>query len=143
MPPQLVQYGILGAAPPGVSVDLYTGVVTWTPDDQDASTNAYLVTIEGTDDGDPPLTSRHTYTIHVLGSDATLIVADLALVGDQVLISWRTTLGKTYSVQYTDSLASANWLPFTEFMSADSDSMSVADSRFNAQQRFYRVIQHD
>ncbi|HMJ65814.1 MAG TPA: lamin tail domain-containing protein, partial [Candidatus Binatia bacterium] len=143
VPPQLVQHGIVGPAPAGVSVDLYTGQVTWTPDDQDASTNAYLVTIEGTDDGDPPLTNRRTYTIHVLGSGATLIVADLALVADQVIISWRTTIGKTYSVQYTESLAPANWLPFTEFMSAESDTMSVADSRFNAQQRFYRVIQHD
>ncbi len=143
IPPNFVTYSVIGNAPEGLSIDANTGQLTWTPTEQQASSNAYQVTIEGTDDGDPPLAGRHTYTIHVLGSSATLIVADVSAFADQILISWKATIGKTYSIEYTDSLELGNWRPLTDFLSAQNDTMSVNDNRFFSTQRFYRVIQHD
>jgi len=40
------------------------------PAEDQASTVAYRVTVQATDDGEPPLTSQSTYSIHVLPSNA-------------------------------------------------------------------------
>src|SRR5439155_15674341 len=54
----------LVSAPPGVSLDPITGVLTWTPAaDQRPSTN--LITVEVTDDGSPPLSDFGSFTVAV------------------------------------------------------------------------------
>jgi hypothetical protein len=142
IPFQFVTYRVAGTAPAGLTVNSDTGEVTWTPAAGQASTNAYRVTIEGTDDGEPNLTGRFTYTIHVLGANETLVWPDIRWVGNEVIIEWRATLGKTYRVEYTDGLAPTNWSLLYDFLEPQNEMMSVTDFLFYPQ-RIYRVIQLD
>ena len=142
VPPQFVDFSIAGTAPTGLEVDPGTGLVMWTPTEDQASTNAYRVTVQATDDGEPPLTSQFTYSIHVLPSDAVLIVADVFNIGLDVVVAWEATVGKTYRVDYIDSLEQPNWQPASDPMGAFGTTMSWSQARF-ATQRFYRVVQLD
>jgi hypothetical protein len=142
VPPQFLDFSIAGAAPDGLAVDPGTGQVTWTPTEEQASTNAYRVTVQATDDGEPMLTSQFTYSIHVLPSTATLIVADVFNIGQDVVLAWESTPGKTYSVEFTDALDAPNWQPTGDFMVAFGTTMSWSQPRFAAR-RFYRVVQID
>jgi len=142
VPPQFVEYSIAGPAPEGLAIDSAIGLVTWTPTEEQASTNTYRVTVQGTDDGEPMLTSQFTYSIHVLPSSATLIVADVFNIGLDVVVAWEATVGKTYAVEFTDSLEQPNWQPASDFMVAFGTTMSWSQQRF-ATQRFYRVVQID
>jgi hypothetical protein len=140
LPPQFVTYSVVGTPPAGLAVNANTGEVTWTPTDNQAS-NVYSVTIEGVDDGEPNLTGRFTYTIHVLSSDAILIVADVAFVGSDTLISWGATPGRTYLVEYTENLSAQppTWTSLPDgFIFADNPVMTVRHERGGAQ-RFYRI----
>ena len=57
----------------GATIDPVSGIFSWTPTDAQAPTTNY-VTVHVTDDGIPPLSSTAIYTIHVLPSNATLIL---------------------------------------------------------------------
>jgi hypothetical protein len=142
VPPQFMDFSVIGAAPAGLSIDPGTGQVTWTPAEAQAGTNAYFVTVQATDDGVPNLTSQFTYTIHVLPSTATLIVGDVFNIGQDVVISWEATTGKTYFIEYTESLVSPNWLPASDFIGALGSPMSWSEPRVGPR-RFYRIQQID
>lgn len=141
IPAQIVTYSIAGTAPAGLSVDSNSGIVTWTPTDAQASTNAYRVTVEAFDDGNPSLTNRFTYSINVKRSTDVLVWPSVRVVGPEVVIEWEATVGKTYVIEFADSLSSANWSEFTAIL-AENPVMSITDLRFN-ERRFYRIVQVD
>ena len=63
-------------------------------------------------------------------------------IGPEVVLGWESTPGKTYRVDYADSLEQPNWQPASDPMSAFGTTMSWGQFRF-AVQRFYRVVQLD
>ena len=142
VPPNFLEFSIAGAAPEGLAVDPGSGYVTWTPTEEQASTNAYRVTVQATDDGEPMLTSQFTYSIHVLPSTAVLIVADVFNIGLDVVIEWDSTIDKNYSIEFTDALDPPNWQPTGDFLFGSGTRMTWGQPRFSAR-RFYRVVQID
>jgi hypothetical protein len=141
IPAQIVTYSIAGTAPAGLSVDSNSGIVTWTPTDAQASPTPYRVTVEAFDDGTPILTNRFTYSINVKGSSDVLVWPSVRIVGPEVVIEWEATVGKSYVIEFTDNLSSANWSEFTAIL-AENPVMSITDLRFN-EKRFYRIVQVD
>ena len=141
IPAQIVTYSIAGTAPQGLSVDSNSGIVTWTPTDAQASATPYRVTVEAFDDGTPILTNRFTYNINVKGSADVLVWPSVRIVGPEVVIEWEATVGKTYVIEFADSLSSVNWSEFTAIL-AENPVMAITDLRFN-ERRFYRIVQVD
>jgi Lamin Tail Domain/Putative Ig domain len=128
-------------APEGLALDPDTGVITWTPTDAQApSTNYVMVRVE--DDGAPVLGGAQRFTIVVLERNAILIIPDILPDPFGVVVRWTATLGKTYQVQYTDSLAPPlMWNPLGDSLTASGTNMAVADSP--PARRMYRVLQLD
>lgn len=63
-PPQTLSFSLDSGAPPGMSIDPATGVLTWTPTEADGP-GEYFVTVRVTDNGQPPLSDRKGFTLTV------------------------------------------------------------------------------
>ena len=63
-----------------------------------------------------------------------------AKVGDNFIVSFQTTPGNTYIVQYTDTLSPQNWQSLPG-ISGNGAVESVTNSAPGVAQRFYRLIE--
>jgi hypothetical protein len=61
-------------------------------------------------------------------------------VGNNFMLSFQTEPGKTYTVQYTDTLAPPNWQNLPG-IAGNGAVESVTNSAPNVTQRFYRLIE--
>ncbi len=64
-----------------------------------------------------------------------------ATVQPGIQISWPTTSGSLYDVQWTDTLG-GNWTNLVSSATGNGSTNSVVDISVNDQSRFYRVVQH-
>jgi len=69
------------------------------------------------------------------------VVVNIAVMGPEVVISWRGIVGKTYVVEFSDNLSLSHWSEFAVIL-AEDPVMSLPDLRFN-ERRFYRIVQLD
>ena len=140
LPAQTLSYGLDDGAPAGAGIDPVTGVFTWSPSLAQAP-GAYTAVAWVTDDGSPPLSAVHSYTVHVLEPTATLIVVDVMLVGDSVQLLWEATPGKTYRVEYKNALEQAAWLPLGEPFRVETEKGAATYPRSGP--AFFRILQVD
>lgn len=63
-----------------------------------------------------------------------------AKVGNSFVFSFQTESGKTYSVQYVDSLSALNWQNLPN-LAGDGSVKTVTNSAPGVAQRFYRLIE--
>jgi hypothetical protein len=63
-----------------------------------------------------------------------------AKVGNYFIVSIQTEPGKTYTVQYVDSLSALNWQNLPS-ITGDGTVKKVTNSAPNVAQRFYRLIE--
>ena len=61
-------------------------------------------------------------------------------VGNNLFVSIQTEPGKTYTVQYVDSLAALNWQNLPG-VAGDGTTKTVTNSAPNVTQRFYRLLE--
>ena len=61
-------------------------------------------------------------------------------IGTNFVFAVETELGKSYAVQYTDSLVSPSWQTFVNFV-GNGIAKTVTQSAIGVTNRFYRVIQ--
>ena len=61
-------------------------------------------------------------------------------VGNNFILSFQTEPGKTYTVQYVDSLAALNWQNLPS-VAGDGTTKTVTNSAPNVAQRFYRLLE--
>jgi hypothetical protein len=64
-----------------------------------------------------------------------------ARIGTNFVFSFETEVGKAYSVEYADSLATPSWQTFTN-LTGDGVAKTVTQSAVGRTNRFYRVFQH-
>jgi hypothetical protein len=63
-----------------------------------------------------------------------------AKVGDNFILSFQTEPGKTYVVQYLESLATINWQSLPS-VTGNGSVKTVTNSAPNISQRFYRLLE--
>ena len=68
------------------------------------------------------------------------IVFSPAKTGNNFIFSFQTEPGKTYTVQYVDSLAGVNWQNLPN-VTGDGSVKTVTNSAPGVDQRFYRLIE--
>jgi hypothetical protein len=139
-PPQTFSYSLDAGFPAGASVNPLSGLFSWTPTDAQApSTN--LVTLRVTDNGAPRLSAARTFQVVVRREFRVTGIANLG--GGQLGITFLTTPGKTYRMEFKNNLDDPGWTPLTADVVASSTSLTVPVSYTSPAQRFYRIVQVD
>ncbi len=136
-PANQLTYQLLDA-PAGAAVDA-DGIITWTPTaSQGPSTNTFTMMVA--DDGIPPLQATNHFAVIV--PDTVLLpfaIASLAMVGDQIVITWEATPGRSYRLQYKTELAETNWIDVLGVIHAETTTATATNALEVAEDRFYRV----
>jgi hypothetical protein len=99
------------------------------------------ITVRVTDSGTPPLSAAQSFEVRV---EAGFRVSQIQRQpnGD-VVLQFDAIVGKTYRVEYTDSLGTLHWIAIVPDQLATSPTLTVTDSPGAQPQRFYRVRQLD
>lgn len=137
-PAQLLSYSLDAGAPAGAAINATTGQFLWTPSAVHAP-GSHVVTVRVTDNGVPALSAARSFTVAVRMPPSATIGRD----GSSVNLAFGTFAGKTYRVEYKDSLVDATWTPLGSAILANSDSLTVPDNLGANPQRFYRIVQLD
>jgi hypothetical protein len=130
-------YSIVSISIPDANIDPVSGVFSWTAPQTDVSvTNS--VTLQVNDNGNPPLTSQRSFQIFVVPPPNNPTVA--ASAGGSLNLQWNVFAGKTYQVQYKNSLNDADWSNLGDPIVADGSTISISDLIVEPN-RFYRLVQ--
>ncbi|HXJ59613.1 MAG TPA: lamin tail domain-containing protein [Verrucomicrobiae bacterium] len=135
-PPQTLQFNLEGAVPNGASIQSVSGLFTWTPTPaQTPSANPILVRV--TDNGAPALSATRSFTAFVVGPPR---LTGLTRASDgTVSFGVSVVPGKRYRVEYTDSLASLNWIRLGGDRIPGGTLLMIEDAPTPPTGRFYRV----
>ena len=106
--------------------------------DVDFSQMSQLFEILGTDG---PITDIELDNIYYSGGLANETNVVSAIIQDGVGISWPSTDGSTYTVQWTDSLTNASWNSISPTVEGDWTTQTVFDPFGLDAARFYQVLE--
>ena len=136
LPTQAVTYTLENGAPAGASVDLLTGVFSWATDAGAARTTNQM-TLTASDNGVPRLSASRLFTVIVSAE----LQAVIARAGADVTISAGVIPGRTYRLEFKNTLDAPDWLPLGADSVAATNFISFTDTPGANVQRFYRVVQ--
>jgi hypothetical protein len=144
LPAQTLSFSLDLGAPAGssvVSLNPTTVEFRWTPtESQGPSTNTIRVRI--TDNGTPSLSVTNTFVVVVTEAPTEpLITSILQTAPNKITLTWQSEPGKTYQVQYSDTLETVNWQNLDGTIVATQTSTSATDNLAGRVKRFYRVVQ--
>jgi hypothetical protein len=132
-PPQSVVFTLGAGAPTGMVITP-SGLLTWKPATSQPATNIALVL--ATDSGSPQMTGTNALMV-IVGDPPRLAPGTVS--GGTVTLDFSTLPGKTYQVEYSDSLKNPVWTPLGDPRLADGASLTIQDNGANGAQRFYRI----
>ena len=72
-------------------------------------------------------------------SNRPFVITSVAVNAGVAIVTWNSTIGLSYRVQYKDSLTSSLWIDFNPVVTATNISTSITNTIGSAPQRFYRV----
>ncbi len=124
----------------GPSIDAATGVLSWiVPAAESVVTNTFTVFVS--DNGTPSLNDSKNFNVVIIPPPQ--ISSMNCLPDGSLTLTWRTFPGKTYQVQYKDSLLEASWENYRVAEISNGSTISVTDNMSVQPQRFYRILQLD
>jgi hypothetical protein len=150
LPVNTLSYQLDG--PVGASIDT-NGIITWTPLNQPGPSPQFV--------GLPPVTNTFTtivtdlnpWAINASSLSATnsfmVVVQPLAppptilslsLSNGLATLTWTASAGRSYRLQYTESLPATNWLAISPDITASDSTATASDAVGSSSQRFYRVL---
>jgi len=130
---------VLVNPPAGAAIDA-NGIITWTPSSSQApSTNIIETTV--TDNGLPPLSATNTFTVVVRASQVTPppVIQSFSVDNDQAILVWSSVSGRSYRVQFTESLDPEAWTDISPDILANASTASATNTLSGAAQRFFRI----
>jgi hypothetical protein len=123
-------------APLGATIQPATGAFSFTP----SAPGTNVVVIQVADNGVPALTASRT--VRITAITGLLISGGSAQVANGTLsFTVGTTAGKTYRIEYKESLNDAQWLPLGDDRVAGGTSLTITDPVGATPRRFYRVLE--
>ena len=135
-PPQTLTFALDFGAPDGATINPMSGLFAWRPTaDQTPGTNTIRVGV--TDDGTPPLSHWRAFQVHVFPRPQVNTIT--ALSGGEFALTFGTLPGKTYRMDYKNTLSDPNWTPLDVPVVASASSLTVVDDLRGQPQRFYRI----
>jgi len=142
IPVNILTYKLINA-PAGATIDS-NGIITWTPlRGQVPSANVITTVVT---DYNPwavnlqSLSATNSFTVIVLGTNGAPAFRSITRTGATLLLTWSTTIGESYQVQYQTAITQTNWNNLGSAFNATNTSATVSDIIAPDQQRFYRVV---
>ncbi|MDB6055526.1 MAG: CotH protein [Verrucomicrobiales bacterium] len=136
-PPQSLSFALQPGAPAGAAIS-NNGLFTWTVP-QNTLYGTYTVTVRVTDNGSPAASDTRSFLLQVPSPNTFGSVAyDLPSSTMQLL--WPTEFGKSYRLQYTDTLSNPLWFPVGTDVPGNGDYLQLFDQTGAAKERYYRMI---
>ena len=123
----------LDSAPAGVSINEWTGVISWTPAQSQAGT--HTISVRATDNGSPIASATSTFTIVV--AEHVRIVSIQRAAPEEVVLTWNATPGAEYRVEFADGFGDP-WQNHSSITAQGSDASAFDNA--TRPQRFYRVV---
>jgi hypothetical protein len=77
--------------------------------------------------------------VSITVSNRPFVITSVVVNGGVAVVTWNSTPGLSYRVQYKDNLSATNWNDINPVVTATNISSSVTNVVGNAPQRFYRV----
>ncbi|MCX7819009.1 MAG: lamin tail domain-containing protein [Kiritimatiellae bacterium] len=138
LPPQTLTYAVDGL-PPLAQFDADTGELVWAVPAVGGVESIRLVA-RVTDSGTPPLSDEREVFVVVLPLPELSAAVPGSLPPGAAPPGFRfgTVPGRTYQIEYTDSLSPANWRPWSSLFVAEGETVEFYDPGVG-RQRFYRV----
>jgi hypothetical protein len=133
-PPQTLTFTLDSGAPAGANISP-SGVFTW-PANNTVVPSTNSITIRVTDNGTPPLNAAVTFTATVLPLPQLRVTRP---AGSKLPLSFSSSPGQTYQVQYKDRLADPSWKTLNLLVPGTGGMLEVDDDMSGHDQRFYRL----
>jgi hypothetical protein len=136
LPPLGLVYSLVNP-PAGASIDT-SGVITWTPDEaQGPSTNTLTTVV--TDNGVPPLSATNSFTVTVVSPAKPPTITWIMNNGD-VVLTWDSTAGTTYRLQYKNQLEETDWLDQLPDVTATGSVTTVTNTLNSHTSGYFRIL---
>lgn len=132
-PAQVLTFSLGANSPAGASIEPSSGLFRWVPNTA-PSTN--LVTIVVTDSGVPARSASQSFTVVVYSPPE---LTGFVVSGTQLTFGFSTVPGRNYQVEYSDTLAIGQWLPYGNPILGTGDVISITADITQSARRFYRV----
>jgi large repetitive protein len=137
IPPFPLNYVLLN---PPVSANIdENGIITWTPSQAQAGTTNSIVTVV-TDQGVPPLSATNSFLVMVNPPPSPPFIISISITNGVAWVTWTSTSGYTYQLQFKDNISDTNWSPADASMKAGGDSLTGTNVSGGSMQRLYRVM---
>jgi hypothetical protein len=138
-PTNRLTFSLGAGAPQGAAVNPNTGAFTWTPSTNQApSTNTITVTV--TDNGSPVMSRSQNFQVVVNAATVLRLTHISVDAGGSVSVVWDSQPGKTYNLEYRDSLPGSTWSIVNGY-TATSSTTTGTHSTTGSVHRYYRVVQ--
>jgi hypothetical protein len=141
LPANPLQYTLQG--PPGATIDA-NGVIRWQPTAaQVPSTNLLTTVVQDTNAWDPnasQLSATNSFIVVVRPAATPPMITSLFCNKDQAVITWSSTPGSCYRLQFVLSLGETNWNDVQPDVTATGPSTSVTNEVGPYPHRSYRVL---
>jgi len=140
LPAQALTFSLDPPAPAGAEIIPMTGQFTWKPT-QAQALKSYLITVRVTDNGKPNRSATRLFTVTVAQHPLAPQVGSVSLTGNEVTIRWTGIVGRTYRVQFKQTLNDPDWTDLDGDVPAETGDMLKMDTMAGASgQRYYRVL---
>jgi hypothetical protein len=138
LPTQTLSFSLDENAPTGASITS-EGLFSWRPaTNQAPGTN--IITITVTDNGMPPLSASADFTV-VVGKPPKFDVSGtkIVLTNNQIRFEIEALPGKTYRLDYADSLPPVTWQPAGPAVQATNSTVILTAPTAGSSRKFYRI----
>ncbi|MFN7138636.1 MAG: putative Ig domain-containing protein [Limisphaerales bacterium] len=137
IPANALSFSLDPGAPTGSSVNPTTGVFSWTPGDAFSGSNN-SITVRVTDNGVPALSDAKTFIVSVVAKPS---FSGITVNGSNLNLSWSAISGRSYKIQYKNSLSDVAWTDLVTIVAAGGTVSR--NEPLGTGQRYYRVIALD
>jgi hypothetical protein len=135
-PLQTLMFSLDAGAPAGAAINPASGLLSWRPTGGQAP-GAYSIQVRVTDDGAPPLAAWRSFHVQVFPPPQVRTITPLS--NHEFALAFGAIPGKTYRVDYKNTLSDSAWTPVDVPVVASSTSLTVVDDLGAQPQRFYRI----
>ena len=139
-PPQTLTFSLAPEAPVGATIESATGAFRWrAPVGENITTN--IITIQVNDGGSPDLSAQRRFEVVVLpplqGSEVRV------LPDGSLAFSWKSYPGKTYRIEWTETLLVPSWSVLGSNSVALENRTRITVPPSGRSQTYYRIVQVD
>lgn len=132
-PAQHLSFDFAGPPPAGATINATNGAFHWIANT--SGTNTF--TLRVTDDGPGFLSATQSFQVVVAPSE---LLTSIGISNQVVSLGWNSIVGRSYSVEFRNTLNDGGWTPLATNLLATNSSLVLADAVGTNTQRIYRVV---